>query len=362
MKTIIHVVQHLSPGGLETMVLNMLAFSDPCYRVFICSMEGSTQQIMANWTQLVPFKHQIIGLDKPQGISLSTIKKLHSVLKDYQADIVHSHHIGPLLYTSCAIQYNSNRIKHIHTEHDAWHLNTYKHRVIQYISLQLSTPIVVADADFVSRKIRNIFKTYPIYTIKNGINPSLFTIGDKYQARNKLQISLPKHATMIGNAARFETIKGQQHLIEALRLLPASFHLLFAGSGSTLVALQQLVRQYKLTHRVHFLGHIDDMPTFYQALDLFCLPSNNEGFPLSILEAQACGIPCIANDVGGVKETLSADSILVPNNTAITLSTAIKSMPHHTISYDAREFILTHNHAQAMTKAYEQLYFSGGNI
>lgn len=361
MKTIIHVVQHLSPGGLETMVLNMLAFSDPCYRVFICSMEGTPQQIMANWALLVPFKHQIIGLNKPQGVSLSTIKKLHSIFKDYQADIVHSHHIGPLLYTSCAIQYHGNRIKHIHTEHDAWHLTTCKQKCLQYAALQLSMPIVVADADFVNHKMKKIFKTYPIYTIKNGINPCRFTIGDKYQARDTLSLTLPKDAIIIGNAARFEAVKGQQNLIEALKLLPSSFHLLFAGSGSTLTALQQLVQQYKLTHRVHFLGHIDDMPTFYQALDLFCLPSNNEGFPLSTLEAQACGIPCIANDVGGVSETLSADSILVKNNAAITLSEAIQSISHHAISHNAREFILTHNHAQTMTKNYEQLYFPGEN-
>ncbi|WP_235861050.1 hypothetical protein [Photobacterium phosphoreum] len=75
MKTIIHVVQHLSPGGLETMVLNMLSFSDPGYRVFVCSMEGTLQHIVNNWAHLVPFKHQIISLNKPQGISYSTIKK-----------------------------------------------------------------------------------------------------------------------------------------------------------------------------------------------------------------------------------------------------------------------------------------------
>lgn len=362
MKTIIHVVQHLSPGGLETMVLNMLSFSDPHYRVFICSMEGTSQHIVASWRQLVPFKHQIIGLNKPQGISCSTIKKLRSVFKDYQADIVHSHHIGPLLYTSCAMQFNGNRIKHIHTEHDAWHLNSYQHRLIHYIALQLSSPTIVADADFVSRKIRSIFKTYPIYTIKNGINPSRFTVGNKYRARDKLHITLPINSIVIGNAARLEAIKGQRHLIEALQLLPSTFHLLLAGSGSTFSELQHLARDYKLEHRVHFLGHIDDMPTFYQALDLFCLPSDNEGFPLSTLEAQACGIPCVANDVGGVSETLSADSLLVNNNTAATLSAAIQSMPHHVISHNAREFILRHNHAQTMTKAYEQLYFSGENI
>ncbi|OBU18376.1 glycosyl transferase [Photobacterium aquimaris] len=362
MKTIIHVVQHLSPGGLETMVLNMLSFSDPHYRVFICSMEATSQHIVASWRQLVPFKHQIIGLNKPPGLSLSTIKKLGAVFKNYQADIVHSHHIGPLLYTSCALQHHHYPIKHIHTEHDAWHLNSYKHRLIQYIALQLSNPTVVADADFVRKKIHKIFKNCPIYTIKNGINPSRFTVGNKLHARDKLALALPAGSIVIGNAARLETVKGQRYLIEALQLLPSHFHLLLAGSGSMLSELQQLVHQYNLEHRVHFLGHIDDMPTFYQALDLFCLPSNNEGFPLSTLEAQACGIPCVANNVGGVSETLSTDSLLVNDNTAVTLSNAIQSLPYHGIHHNARDFILKHNHAQTMTKAYEKLYFSGENI
>ncbi|MCV5754523.1 glycosyltransferase, partial [Escherichia coli] len=83
-------------------------------------------------------------------------------------------------------------------------------------------------------------------------------------------------------------------LIEAFSHLESHTHLAIAGDGSQREQLEHLVRTLKLEQRVTFLGLVDDMPSFYQSLDLFCLPSLQEGFPLSTLEAQACDIPCVA--------------------------------------------------------------------
>ncbi|MBP3139738.1 glycosyltransferase family 4 protein [Aliivibrio fischeri] len=362
MKTIIHVVQHLSPGGLESMVLDMLEFTSQEHRIVIVSLDGTYEETIENWPRLQRYQEQIICLNKSAGFSFKAINQLLNLFKEYNADVVHSHHIGPLIYSGIAAKLNK-KINHVHTEHDAWHLNASKHRRLQRFALSLSQPKLVADASFVKKALNNIFNSYPIYTIKNGINPYKFSIGDKQKARNKLNIILPVNSIVVGNAGRLETVKGQLNLIEAFRFLNSKYHLLLAGSGSQKEHLMQLVKRYHLEDRVHFLGHIDHMPTFYHALDLFCLPSNNEGFPLSTLEAQACGIPCIANDVGGVSETLCPkSSILVSNNAAITLAQAIESMTHKTRKFSSRDFILKNNHAQSMVNAYEELYFEGANL
>ncbi|CED57812.1 glycosyl transferase [Aliivibrio wodanis] len=359
MKTITHVVQHLSPGGLESMVLDMLEFTDCEHNIIIVSLEGTVDEAINHWPRLERYRDQILCLNKSEGFSFTIIKKLLGIFKQHNVDVVHSHHIGPLLYSSCAVML-SNNINHIHTEHDAWHLSAKKHRYLQRLALSLSHPKLVADAAFVKKSLSLIFNKYPIYTIKNGINPYKFKIGNKQKARADLQLHLPEYSIVIGNAARLEVVKGQENLIEAFRFLGSKYHLVLAGSGSQKEWLNILVNRYHLENRVHFLGHIDQMPTFYHALDLFCLPSNNEGFPLSTLEAQACGIPCIANDVGGVSETLCPNnSILVPNNNATTLSNAIESLTYQTITSSSRRFILENNHAKSMATAYEHLYFQG---
>ncbi len=359
MKTVIHVVQHLTPGGLETMVLDMLEFSNPNHRVMVVSLEGQLPDIISKWPRLTTFQDQLICLDKPAGISMKTVKQLGNIFEQYDVDVVHSHHIGPMLYSGLATKL-SNKVKHIHTEHDAWHLNKKKDRYIQKLVLLLSKPKLVADANFVKDALNNTFRNYPIHTIKNGIDPHKFNIHNKQDALEKLGVSLPNNAIIIGNAARLEVVKGQPNLIEAMVHLGEEYHLLLAGSGSEKERLTELVKQLNLEDRVHFLGHVDYMPTFYQALDVFCLPSNNEGFPLSTLEAQSCGIPCVANNVGGVSETLCPDhSLLVNNNQPITLASAINEISKRSSQGNPREFILNNNHAKSMTDAYESLYFPG---
>lgn len=362
MKTIIHVVQHLSPGGLEAMVLDMLEFSNPNHHTLVVSLEGQILSTIENWPRLQKYKEKVICLDKPAGISMKTVKQLMAIFDRYNVDVVHSHHIGPMLYSSLAAKL-STKVQHIHTEHDAWHLNEKKDRYIQKLILFLSKPKLVADANFVKKALNNIFKNYPIYTIKNGIDPYKFNVGNKREAQKALGIRLPNHAIIIGNAARLESVKGQSNLIESMLFLDKNYHLLLAGSGSEKENLQSLVKQCKLEDRVHFLGHIDHMPTFYQALDVFCLPSNNEGFPLSTLEAQSCGIPCVANDVGGVSETLCPQhSELVNSNLPIALTYAINNIAKRTLQGSPREFILNHNNAKSMANAYEALYFPGATI
>lgn len=78
--------------------------------------------------------------------------------------------------------------------------------------------------------------------------------------------------------------------------------------GTQRSSLEALTKKLNLEERVFFLGFTDDMVSFYQALDLYCLPSRNEGFPLSTLEAQSCNVRCVATDVGGVKEAICPES------------------------------------------------------
>ncbi len=136
MKTIVHVVQHLSPGGLEAMVLDMLAFTNPNYRIMVVSLEGELLSTIKRWPRLVQYKEQIICLDKAPCISVKIIKQLVRIFTLYDVDIVHSHHIGPMLYSSLAAKL-STKVQHIHTEHDAWHLNDKKDRYIQKLILWL---------------------------------------------------------------------------------------------------------------------------------------------------------------------------------------------------------------------------------
>ncbi|MDW2019621.1 glycosyltransferase, partial [Vibrio sp. 704] len=101
-KVVLHVVQHLAPGGLETLVLDMLRFAEPRHDVFVVSLEGAKSQALAKWAKLTEYKSQLHFLNKQPGFSVKTLGTLTAMIKGMKPDVVHTHHIGPLLYGGIA--------------------------------------------------------------------------------------------------------------------------------------------------------------------------------------------------------------------------------------------------------------------
>lgn len=351
--TTIHVVQHLSPGGLEALALNMLQFSSPTNQVMIVSLEGDKTAAIKQWPRLAQFEKQLVFLNKPLGYSLNTLSKLYKLFVMLKPDVVHTHHIGPILYGSIAARLAN--VKHrIHTEHDAWHLSNPRHRFLQDLALKLGKPRLVADASLVRDQIKHYFTHQSVTVIKNGIDSASFKPGSKMLARQSLGLST--YPTYIGTAGRLEQVKGHDILINAICFLPNNIHLVIAGDGSQKEALQQQAKDLGLSHRITFLGLVNDMPKFYQSLDLFCLPSRSEGFPLSTLEAQSCGIATVATDVGATKETLCPKTgQLAPAENPQRLSIALRNALSSPCQDSPREFIVKNNDIRNMVQAYEAL-------
>ena len=193
-----------------------------------------------------------------------------------------------------------------------------------------------------------------VRVIKNGIDTYRFSPGNPITARHKL--NLPEQTTLIGCSGRLEKVKGHHILLEAVARLPEDVHLVLAGNGSREIPLRQQAEVLGISERVHFLGQIDEMPTFYQAIDLFCLPSLNEGFPLSPLEAQACGIPAVITDVGGARETLSPDiGKLVGKGDPQQLAIALQEMLEQPNPYNPRTFVESEANVRTMIHNYASL-------
>lgn len=356
MKTVIQVVQHLCPGGIETMALDLSKFCEQDEKTYIVSLEGNLKDAVNAWPRLEPFKDQLIFLEKKSGLQPSLVFQLRRLFKNMNADAVHTHHIGPLLYAGLAMRLAG--IKSLtHTEHDAWHLDDTRRRKLARWAVRLLRPKLVADADTVAANMKKHLQCNDIQVIHNGIDTERFLPGEKTTARKDL--GLPQGNIIIGCSGRLEKVKGQEVLIKAMSWLPENIHLALAGSGSYESQLRECANNLLLKSRIHFLGRIDEMPTFYQALDIFCLPSHNEGFPLSPLEAQACNIPSIVTDVGGAHETLCPESgKLTPKGNARAMADNILQMITKTSKSKPRHFVQQHGDVRLMADAYAQLRYA----
>ena len=95
------------------------------------------------------------------------------------------------------------------------------------------------------------------------------------------------------------------HEVLASRPPNADVRFVFAGQGGELERLRAMSRELKIDDRVHFLGHVQDVPGLLAASDLFCYPSLADGLPNAVVEAMAMGLPVIASAVGGVPELIA---------------------------------------------------------
>jgi glycosyltransferase involved in cell wall biosynthesis len=351
---ILQVVQHLRPGGIETMVLELLGRAGPGLDVEIASLEGDTAGLVAQWPRLARDGRRIHGLGKRPGLRPLTVLKLAGLMRRLGTEIVHTHHIGPLIYGGLAGRLAGVR-RIVHTEHDAWHLAAPRRQWIEARALALTRPVLVADAGFVQRALARAFPGRPAGLIRNGIDTGRFIPGDRAAARQAF--GLPGEHKIIGCAARLEPVKGVDLLLAAFARLAPEVHLAIAGDGPEARTLRAQAEACGIAGRVHFLGRLDSMPLFYQALDVFCLASRAEGLPLSLLEAQSAGVRAVAFDVGGVAEALCPNSgIAVPSGDVGALAAALDRAIGIPQSGEPRRFVLAQRDIADMARAYGRLY------
>ena len=351
-----HIVQHLAPGGIETMALDLQRKADNPENVHIISLEGTPSEAVKQWPRIQQLQ-RVHFLDKPAGLSMQTVKTLSQLLKKLQVNVIHTHHVGPLLYGGVAAKLAG--CGHVHTEHDAWHLNNKKRRWLVSACFHLLKPAVVADAQLVADNIRQHIPLFTPSVILNGIDTDTFKPADQTVARN--QLNLPVDVPIIGCAARFTEVKCHHILLHAFAKLPDKTHLALAGGGELEAELRSLARSLNIEGRVHFLGVIDDMPGFYHAIDIFCLASKKEGLPLSPLEAQACERVVVMTDVGGCREAIDPNSgILIKAGSTGELATALTKQLTSGINPEkqasARRFVNHHCNLDRMIQQYNGLY------
>lgn len=105
-------------------------------------------------------------------------------------------------------------------------------------------------------------------------------------------------------AGRLAPVKDYPTLLRAFKMQRGPARLVIAGDGSLDRPLQQLVFELRIEHRVRFLGFKEDLRRWMQAADGLALASRSEGLPMTLLEAAACAVPCVATNVAGSPEAL----------------------------------------------------------
>jgi glycosyltransferase involved in cell wall biosynthesis len=153
-----------------------------------------------------------------------------------------------------------------------------------------------------------------IHHITNSVDTQKFRPVDR-QTKQLLRsrLGLPQENTIITYTGRLVSYKGLPLLMRVwteLRKKRKNITLLLLGSGGLDIhncetELEAYVTAHGLQESVTFAGDVRNVHEYVQASDIFVFPTENEGFPLALVEAMACGLPAISTPVGAIKDIIT---------------------------------------------------------
>lgn len=315
MLTVAHVFQNLGPGGAERLITDLLCALDP-NRVRAIGIATGDVWGGSFEAQLERAGIPVHYLRKGLGFRPRAMRTVWQILRDERVDVVHSHMHTHVYALPALFRLGLPGVHTLHTLCDR------ENRMVQRANaLGFRFGVVpVAASGEVARSARQVYGRDPV-VVRNAIPAARFT-ADRAKSRRAYGVK----GTVVVSVARLVPVKGHPGLLRAVAQVP-DCTLLLAGQGPDEEALKQLATDLAISDRVRFLGAIEDVPGVLAASDVFVLNSRFEGLPLSVLEAQAAGLPVIATAVGGVPEVVADDcGRLVPLDDEAALVAALREL------------------------------------
>ncbi len=152
--------------------------------------------------------------------------------------------------------------------------------------------------------------------IHNGLNFADFSASTTQIAALKQYCRFSENDTVIGWVGRFHPDKGQENFVKASAIVVASypqakFLLVGRNCDANNVELIAWLTERNLQQYFVLLGERSDIPVCLAVMDIFCMPSSNEGFPNALAEAMVMGLPCVATTVGDASVLAGETGVLV---------------------------------------------------
>lgn len=294
---ILNIMSSLNCGGVETMITNYynnfpkndVIFDFIVHEKEIGLLEPLLEEKGSQIYHVTPKKNNIIR-------NVSELFKIIDKNK-YDAIYCHQNYISCIPLFIAKIKKIKTRIIHSHGNKPTKHLLK---KIIYFIERFLIKKFAtnffacgLESAKWLYGKKWNV--NYPKNVIvNNAIEIQKFAFNEKTRIKMRKKYNIG-NKICIFHAGRFSYEKNHRFLIDTFSKLPTDRYCLFlAGEGELLNDIVEYCNKLELNN-VYFLGNRKDIDKYYLMADLFLLPSIHEGFPVTMVEAQASSLKCIAS-------------------------------------------------------------------
>jgi glycosyltransferase involved in cell wall biosynthesis len=310
---------------------------------------------------------ELVALGKRPGFDVSILGKLLRLMRDRRVDVVHTHVWPADVWGRIAARFGRVPVA-ITTEHNVCNWKGRSHFAVdRFLSRWSAKVACVSEAVLEFYRDQAGIDAARLVRIYNGIDPAPFLspidVGAK---RAELKVGMDR--VILTAVGRLVPQKTQHFFLEALgRVRERHPEVIgwIAGGGPLHAELTARAEQLGLLpDGLTLLGERRDVPDLLKVSDAFVLPTAvREGLSLSVLEGMAAGLPVVATDVGGNRETISdgKTGFLVPPGDPEALARALLGVVEdraraRAIGLAGREVMLRDFTLDAMVGAYQQLY------
>lgn len=314
MKRILIIAGNLYVGGAEKVARDIALLADREKFAFDCLVYGHT--VGAYEAPLEAVGCRIFHLPQPRENYLQHFQDLRKLMKagGYHAVHVHTMFSAGWAMLAAKICGVPVRVCHSHSAlaDGSGFVKLVYEQLMRLLILTCATDLVACGVKAGQRLYgRTAFKKRG-KLILNGIDVPAF-------AYDSVKRDTIRHALciegrwIIGHAGHLADVKNQSFLLELMPLileLRPNALLLLLGEGADRPRLEQKIRDMELSDHVIMTGNVANVPDYLSAMDVFVFPSLFEGLPLTILEVQANGLPCVISDT--VPEDVFLTDLLHP--------------------------------------------------
>ncbi|HET59813.1 MAG TPA: glycosyltransferase [Chloroflexi bacterium] len=304
---ILHLITGLNYGGAESMLLGVVQH---------LQKQGIQQDVISLSTngaigeRLQNLGIKVSALHLPRGrMTVKGWRTLRRLVKESQPDLMqtwlyHADFAGALLRLSgirCPLVWG------VHHSADNWREMKATTRLVlcanRLLARWLPDAIVCCSESASQSHAALGYPAKKMVIIPNGIDTQRFQPHDQGGERLRNRLGVPAGSLMVGHCGRWIPLKGHRIYVEMAARLRAGFadmHFVMCGEGIDVDndPLMAWIEENGLSGNVHLMGGQAAMEEIYQGLDLFVSSSLSEAMPLTVMEAMACGVPCVVTDVG----------------------------------------------------------------
>lgn len=310
---ILQVVPNMQQGGLENLIMNIYRNIDRTKVQFDFLVHYKKEFFFDKEIEKLGGKIYRFSVREDNNF-IKYYKDLCDFFKEHSGEyrVVHGHMASlAFIYLRIAKKYNIP-VRIIHS-HGTSHLKNIK-GYLKYFTFKMADKYATDRFACSTEAGKYLFGVKNFKIINNAIDMDKFKYNESLRRtkRNELQL---EDKFVIGHIGRFNLQKNHKYLIKFFSNIVKKNHnarLLLIGIGEELENIKDFVRKLNISDYVFFLGQRNDVCELYQAMDVFCMPSKFEGLPLTGIEAQVSGLPCVFSDQITREVKISNNCIFLP--------------------------------------------------